>query len=39
VTLLTIGVIAIMLLIVYRSLVTMILMLITVLIECQRPEG
>jgi RND superfamily putative drug exporter len=39
VTLLTIGVIAIMLLIVYRSLVTMILMLVTVLIEMSAARG
>ncbi len=39
VTLLTIGVIAIMLLIVYRSLVTMILVLITVLIEMSAARG
>ncbi|MBB3601140.1 RND superfamily putative drug exporter [Mycolicibacterium sp. BK556] len=39
VTLLTIGVIAIMLLIVYRSVVTMLLMLITVLIEMSAARG
>ncbi|WP_431235631.1 RND family transporter [Mycolicibacterium psychrotolerans] len=39
VTLLTIGVIAIMLLLVYRSVVTMLLMLITVLIEMSAARG
>ncbi|QEN17508.1 RND family transporter [Mycolicibacterium sp. ELW1] len=39
VTLLTIGVIAIMLLLVYRSVVTMVLMLITVLIEMSAARG
>jgi RND superfamily putative drug exporter len=39
VTLLTIGVIAIMLLLVYRSIVTMLLMLITVLIEMSAARG
>ncbi len=39
VTLLTIGVIAVMLLIVYRSIVTMILALVTVLIEMSAARG